>query len=709
MHDFVDKIPRAECMSTSVRGSNAWGDPIVVFIGLLLSACAASGAAFAQQDVAAPDPAWIHEAFIHSHHSGGKYGPEWDEQIMSVRPDVMQYHAHYDGAQMAKKHGFHLCLTINQSGEYDFGSRRYTEEKGYFPRVDAAGNPFGRSKMGKFVRHLCFNSPAVDDVLIPKYAVATEHFHPSQIWIDSTVITVNYCYCPTCRRKFGEEYGMESPVAPDDANWQLWIEFHRKSFERWMERLAKAVAAVDRNTIVTFNHAYWLNQPETPPAYIKNLSADIHSNSLWMGMYGRYATTLGLPFDIMNGLTDTWAGKKPKDLDMLLEEIAAIISTGGSWDIGEFPATRGVQPADEMLKIAAAGAEFARERKPWTYHTQSVPQVAVLNSASTHYARVVPTAARAAQRIERDLYTDDGAVKRVSVDGNDSRVYWFGGEFAQPDLIGAYEALVESHLHFDIVNEDVLVRRIGEYELVVLPGQFALKPATLTAIRDYVASGGKILATGRTVDSGLADVLGIKKATRFQSSSSEFDSKKNLFTSQVVYDVEPSTAKKLDVSPAQGSPATVTLNEWKKGSAAYINTDAFAYNDEISPYNVYQGGKPRPKQSAALLGALRKVLDRLVPEPLLKVSAPGWIDVGLRRKNDALLVQLLNRAGAYHRKDDSPGQITVDLRTAAKPTEVVLQPGAEQVDWKWDEGRLVIMLSTKQVPVHRILEIKPAI
>ncbi len=409
------------------------GHGLVTTLAALFAISAMTVAAAGQQVDAAPDTTWIRDAFIHSHHSGGAYGSEWDEQIQAVRPDVMQFHAHDAGARLARKHGFHLCLTINRSGEYDFGARSYSVEDGYFPRIDAEGKPFGRIKMDRFVRHLCFNSPAVDDVLIPQYAAATERYHPSQIWIDSTVITVNYCYCSACRQKFAEEYGLQPPVEPADHNWPQWIEFHRKSFERWMERVSAEVAKVDPNTIVTFNHAYWPNQPETPPPFIKNLSADIHSHSLWMGLYGRYATTLGLPFDIMNGLTDTWAGKQPKDSGDLLEEIAAIISTGGSWDIGEFPATRNVQPADDMLKLAVTGAKFARARKPWTFHTESVPQVAILNSASTHYALVTPTIGRGADRpTEREQYTDDGAVVRVPVEPNDSRVYWSGGEFRSP-------------------------------------------------------------------------------------------------------------------------------------------------------------------------------------------------------------------------------------------------------------------------------------
>ncbi len=262
-------------------------------------------------------------------------------------------------------------------------------------------------------------------------------------------------------------------------------------------------------------------------------------------------------------------------------------------------------------------------------------------------------------------------------------------------------------MHFDILNEDVLARRIAEYELVILPEQVDLKSVTIKAIRDYVTAGGRILATGSTVDSGLADVLGIKRASRYRAESGEFAQKRNSLTKHVVYDVEPSTATNLAVDAAVQTPATILLNNWQKGSAAYLNTDAFAFYEEFSPYNVYQRSKHRPEQAAAFLAILNTVIDRLLPDRLLRVTAPRWYDVGLRRSDEALLVQLLNRARAYHQANQPASQIIVNLRTAKRPADVVLQPGAEAVDWEWLQGRLVATLSSAQVPDHRILEVKP--
>src|SRR5262245_22764496 len=73
------------------------------FVATLLAISAISCISTAQQGSTTPNPAWIQDAFIHSHHSSGTYGPEWDEQVLAVRPDVMQFHAHDSGAELARK------------------------------------------------------------------------------------------------------------------------------------------------------------------------------------------------------------------------------------------------------------------------------------------------------------------------------------------------------------------------------------------------------------------------------------------------------------------------------------------------------------------------------------------------------------------------------------------------------------------------------
>ena len=60
-----------------------------------------------------------------------------------------------------------------------------------------------------------------------------------------------------------------------------------------MARLSEAVHAASPDTLVTFNHAYFVAQPEAPPPHIRNLSADIHHSPLWIGLSDRLSSPGG--------------------------------------------------------------------------------------------------------------------------------------------------------------------------------------------------------------------------------------------------------------------------------------------------------------------------------------------------------------------------------------------------------------------------------
>jgi len=155
----------------------------------------------------APDPEWYRDSFVHTHHSAGGYSPAWDEQFKAIRPDAVQFHAsaHAIGRKLAGRYGFQLVCTVNASGEYGHLIRYYktpADRSKFVPRRNADGSPTGRIRGGRLWRHLCFNSPAVDEFLIPRFSAATRKFQPSLILIHSTVITLSVLYCDNCRRMF---------------------------------------------------------------------------------------------------------------------------------------------------------------------------------------------------------------------------------------------------------------------------------------------------------------------------------------------------------------------------------------------------------------------------------------------------------------------------------------------------------------------------
>lgn len=664
----------------------------------------------------APDPAWYEKTFIHTHHSAGGYSPAWDEQFKAIRPDAVQFHrrAHGKGKQLAEKYGFHLVCTVNESGEYDHLVRYIKdpiERAKYVARENADGSPTGRMRGGRLMQHLCFNSPAVDEFLIPRFADAARRYHPSQIWIDSNVITVNVCYCDYCKGLFKEKHRASPPEKPGDPLWVEWITFHRQSFDRWMLKVVDAVKAEDPNTIVTFNHAYFLAMPETPPKHIRNLSADIHSRPLWMGVYGRYGSGQNIPFDIMPGLTNTWAGTEPKSLEEVLNDTAVIIANGGRLNIGEIPANPKQQPAEAMKVLAAKAAEFAREREPWTLHTRSVPMVAILHSAETHYRRAIPKDDWDIGPVKQDVLSDSGNIETIEVERNPglSRIYWWNNETAPTYIMGAYEGLIENHVPFDIINADTFLERGAEYSLVILPEQLALKEETIEALETFVESGGVILATGATAQSRLKPLLGLT-----DSSPIDADAPKGIWDNEAFELIDPlnvrtGSAETVMGYQGAGSPPLVTRRDVGKGQVWYVAADLFGTYYRSSPYTPWRSKTPL-KTTDAMRDFIGDLVSKAHPDLAVQIQADPWVETSVRSKTESdLLIQIVDRRREWKPKPaTATGPVRVEIQLAQRPAKVLLQPGAEELVFFYEKQHLVLEVPAEKIVLHRIVEIQLA-
>ena len=621
---------------------------------------------------------WYERSWIHSHISISPPASDLDliaRQIRETGLDAVQFHTGklelWNAVRKARLDGkldFRMVATINAAGSW---YESYEGKPGYVQRIHPDGSFAGRWNR----RHLCFNSPAVREQLIPeKYQKLPARLKPDQVWIDENIITVNLCWCEHCQRLYREKYGADPPTQLTNDNyaeWVQWTTFHRESFERWTRDVRKAVDRVDPKILVTFNHAWFVEQPQTPPPYINSLSADIHNDHLELSIYARYGGSGSIPFDLMPGLgSDIWAGVRPKRPDQILNDVALIIAHGGRWNIGEFPTNftsvrkepkyrgDGRRPADVYLELARKGAEFARQRQPYCQHTKPVHQVALLHGASTHYDHVIRNATGLTAQ---DGYgkTSDGTFQRNIKGRINSRIYWPGNNPIDASVVGAYQALLENHIHFNFAIEDRLAEDLKGAPLLVLAEQHRLSPASIATIRTYVHGGGLLLATGSTRYAGLDDLL----------------------------DYESQSVKRVG-----------------KGRTLYLGDDVFR------EYATSSGYAHKPKGNAvALRKRAAEVFSTLLPTPRYTLDAPPWFEWTLRRSADQreLLVHLINRKLNWSRSSDRPASpLRCSISLDAAPKAVTLEPGGKQLEWRFDAGRLTVAVDPNAVTHHRIIRIR---
>lgn len=174
---------------------------------------------------------------------------------------------------------------------------------------------------------------------------------------------------------------------------------------------------------------------------------------------------------------------------------------------------------------------------------------------------------------------------------NTTKQYYKGSYMDQ--VQGAFEAVFRRNLDAAVINpahED-----LGEYKLLIVPGQYMVDTATAKKIRAYVHDGGTVLMTGysakvnensqwyeTTLPGGLSDVFGIRTAAFYRNDSGvalEIDGKE-VTTKATYYEIlEPRTAKsigRISNSYVSSDAPAMTVNTYGKGKAYYLATESTA-------------------------------------------------------------------------------------------------------------------------------------
>jgi hypothetical protein len=241
---------------------------------------------------------------------------------------------------------------------------------------------------------------------------------------------------------------------------------------------------------------------------------------------------------------------------------------------------------------------------------------------------------------------------------------------------GMYHALVEGHIPFEMVNDQLLdAAHLQPYKLLILPNIAALSDAQCGQLRKFVEQGGSLVATFETSlyneegvqrnDFGLADVFGVsfnKKVEGPMHNSylkMKVDPATNLFH-PVLKGLEDAyriinTVYQVDVIPGPGFPSPVTLiptypdlpmedvypriadtgereiylRDTGKGRVVYIPGDLDRSFWQIM--NIDHG--------KLLRNAVNWALNE---EPIVSIEGPGITDITVWRQQHSMTVHLVN-------------------------------------------------------------------
>ncbi len=163
-----------------------------------------------------------------------------------------------------------------------------------------------------------------------------------------------------------------------------------------------------------------------------------------------------------------------KTVPHLCQEIAVSLAQGGAVFIYDQPQRSG-RLTSWHQDILADVARFCRKREEYSFQTETIPQVALLHSESVYYRHNDP-------------------------------LFNFGS--ANEPMEGALHALLENGYSVDILNEEMLLKRMDQYRAVVVAEQEGLPDTIKAALAEYVRKGGRLLISGSSAAKDFTDLTG---------------------------------------------------------------------------------------------------------------------------------------------------------------------------------------------------------
>jgi alpha-L-fucosidase len=587
----------------------------------------------------------------------------WPTEIGSTSPGVVNdaLRIHRDvTAELGIKLGMHY------SGVWD---SRAIELHPDWARLDEAGDPDANMT--------CRMSGYDTELMIPQMLEIVEKYDVDGFWVDGENWASKPCYCDRCRAEFTRRTGITAiPEATGQPGWDAWLAFHRDLFVEHVTRYAEAVHARKPTCLVCSNWMYTVRQPDPVVAPVDYLSGDY--DWAWganrAAVEGRVLDSRGKTWDLMAwGFTKTGAmGANPpwvmKTATHLCQELAEVIALGGAVMVYNTPQRTG-RLTGWHQDLLAEVAGWCRARKEACFGSHSASQAVVLHLADHYYSCNQP------------LYNY--------------------GEAAQP-LEGALHALLETGRSTDVLTEDAALRRLGGYALVVVPEQTRLSPAVIAALEAFARAGGHVLMSGAHLAHECPALVGAEAAVPAIIDRATY--------LPVGGRAVPASGPWQPVSPMAGTTvlahrlaqqepdkddtgqAAVTQRRVGKGSVVAIHGSIFR--------DYLLGHYPLLRQFISAL------IDGLGIPWEVSVEAPPRLEMIARRKDDRLVINLVNRGAGEalspHRVivEELPAvtNVVLRIRRDCAPQSVMVAPDGPTPTWTYADNLLTI--EVPRVDIH---------
>lgn len=448
----------------------------------------------------------------------------------------------------------------------------------------------------------------------------------------------------------------------------------------YMARYKGMVDAAEkkRDVPVAFNSRPLSNLAEEKK-YLRHVEIEALPTGGWGYLYFplnvRFARTFGLPTLGMTGrFHKSWAdfgGLKPQAA--LMYECCQILAHGARCSVGDQLHPRGTLDAGAYDLIGSV-YRHVEDCEPWCEGAAPVTELAVLRAPEAGY-----------------LLTPGNANE------------------------GALRALTQLRHQFDFIDPR---SAFGAYRVVIVPETMTVTPELAARLKAFVAKGGSVLLSGSAgFDQDGQPALGARQGATSEGESpysatylrfaGEFAAGIAANSDHVMYE------RGLRLKPKAGAQGFVRIVEpyferaWDHFCSHNQTPGAWlsAYVGVVRKGRVITAAFPVFKAYAqhgnlACRHLIGRCLDLLLPDPLLRVQGPSFVEATLTRQGAGRrIVHLLSYAPVRRTPNldivEEPSlvrDLPISLRLAQAPGKVTLQPAGQPLAFRYQAGRAEVIL-----------------
>jgi hypothetical protein len=518
-----------------------------------------------------------------------------------------------------------------------------------------------------------FFSPYLDTYMIPQLKELSD-YKVDGAWIDGECWAVEPDYCKASLARFTKETGItDIPRKPTDKFYPEFMEYTRRLFREHLNKYVNAIHKYNPAFQITSNWAYSSMMPEKVTVDIDYLSGDVTpQNGVYRSAFeARCLAPQGKPWDLMAWGFSWNGGKMPtsiKSAVQLEQEAAQIMSMGGGVQF-YFQQNRDLSIKPWIATMLSEIALFCRERQPYCQKAKAIPQIALLYPS-------------------------------VSYQKNALRPY------SNPlgMLEGALNLVLDNQYPVEILTEYNLTGKMDRYPMIIIPECDYLEPSFMDELRSYVKNGGTLLITGTETarlfekELGIKSLKTIEERKAFIATGDKIGAVRSTLDSVELFQANKTLSYFYEGSDFRYKGNMIASSENNLGKGKVIGV----YFNAGSDYNQYK--------SPVLRDFIDRYITELFPDPVVRVSGSHLVHVTVNSLNDKMYVNLVNVAGEHTNKnaigyDEIPSlrDLTIYIRTAQKPTKIILQPDGRELEF--DYQKEVAKVIVPELKIHSILEV----